>query len=71
MVLALVGSDLKAYILEATRTDMFNMNFLIAYVIQFSSDTRITLSQGNATKIKFKQFSEFDSKTRMLKNNLY
>ena len=30
------------------------MNFLIADVIKFSSDTKITLSQRGATKIKSK-----------------
>ena len=40
---------------------MSNMNFLIAEVIYFLSDTNIVFSQENATKIKSKQFSEFDS----------
>ena len=39
---------------------MSNMNFLIADV---TSDTKITFSQGGATKIKSKQFSWFGSRT--------
>ena len=42
---------------------MSNMNFLIADVIQFSSNTKITFSQRGVTKIKSKQFSEFGSRT--------
>ena len=42
---------------------MSNMNFLIADVIQFVSGTMITFSQRGVTKIKSKQFSEFDSRT--------
>ena len=41
---------------------MSNMNFLIADVKQFSSDTKIIFSQGGATKIKSEQFSEFGSR---------
>ena len=36
------------------------MDFLI--VIKFGSSTMITFSQGDAAKIKSKQFSEFDSR---------
>ena len=42
---------------------MSNMNFLIADVTYFVSGTMITFSPGGATKIKFKQFSEFGSRT--------
>ena len=42
---------------------MSNMNFVIADVIQSSPDTKITFSQGGVTKVKFKQFSEFGSRT--------
>ena len=42
---------------------MSNMNFLIADVIQFASGKRITFSQGDATKIKSKQFLEFGCRT--------
>ena len=38
---------------------MSNINFLMAYVILFSSHTKITFSQRDATKIKSKRFSEF------------
>ena len=37
---------------------MSNMNFLIAKLIYFLSDTKITFSKGAETKIKSKQFSE-------------
>ena len=59
------------------------MNFLITDVIQFSSDTKITFSQGGAAKIESKQFSEFgyfrigqklpklESKTLICKQNSY
>ena len=40
-----------------------NMNFLIADVIYPPSDTKISFSQMDATKIKSNQFSEFDSRT--------
>ena len=36
---------------------MSNMNFLIGDVIQFVSGTIITFSQGDASRIKSKQFS--------------
>ena len=42
---------------------MSNMNFLIADVILFVSGTMTTFSQGDGTKIKPKQFSEFGSRT--------
>ena len=42
---------------------MFNMTFLIADVIYLVSGTIITFSQGDATKIKCKQFSIFGSQT--------
>ena len=42
---------------------MSNMNFLIADVISFVFGTIKTFSQENATKIKFKQFSEHGSWT--------
>ena len=42
---------------------MSNMNFLIVYVIQFVFGIMITFSQGDATKIKSKQFSEFGYQT--------
>ena len=45
---------------------MSNMNFLIAYVIKFSSETKITFSQGDATKIKSEQFSELGSRTETI-----
>ena len=35
---------------------MSNMNFLIADVIQFSSDTKITFSQGCAKKSNLSSF---------------
>ena len=44
---------------------MSNMNFLIADEIWFSSDTKITSSQGGATKIKSKQFFDFGSRTKL------
>ena len=43
------------------------MNFLIADVIQFVSGTMTTFSQGDAAKIKSKQFSEFGSRTNIFK----
>ena len=39
------------------------MNFLIADVIQFSSNTKIIFSHRNVTKLKAKQFSDFGSRT--------
>ena len=42
---------------------MSNINFLIADVILFLSDAKITFSQKDATKIKSKQFSDFGSQT--------
>ena len=45
------------------------MNFQTAYVIQFVSVTKTTFSQGGATKIKSKQFSElgiYESKDAFL-----
>ena len=47
------GSDLKAYILEATGLSMSIMNFLIADVIQFVSGTMTNvLTRGwNKTQI--------------------
>ena len=42
---------------------MSNMNFLIADVMWILSDTKISYSQEDATKIRFKQFSEFGSQT--------
>ena len=42
---------------------MSNVNFLIAYVISFVSGAVITFSQISAAKMKFKQFSEFGSRT--------
>ena len=42
---------------------MSNMNFLICRYDIFLSDTQINFSQGDATKIKSKQFSEFGSWT--------
>ena len=38
---------------------IFNMNFLITDVILFASGTMIIFKQGDTTKIKSKQFSEF------------
>ena len=46
------GSDLKAYILEATRTCYAHHDFLIADVIQFVFGTMTTFLQGDETKIK-------------------
>ena len=47
------GSDLKAYILEATvpGLGMSNMSFLIDDLIIFVSDTMTTFSQSDGTKI--------------------
>ena len=45
---------------------MSNMNFLIADVIEFSSDTKITSSQGGAAQIKSKHFSELGSRTTLV-----
>ena len=59
MVLALLGSDLKAYILEAARILHAQHELLIADVIWFSSGTKTIFSQEGATKIKSRQFSEF------------
>ena len=42
---------------------MSNINFLIANMIKFSSDIKITFSQRDAIKIKSKQFSECGSLT--------
>ena len=57
------GSDVKQLISwKLPGLGMSNMNFLIAYVIQFVSNTMITFSQYIGTKSKFKQFSEFGSR---------
>ena len=45
---------------------MSNMNFLIADVILLVSGTIITFSQGDAAKIKSKQFSEFGFWTNLV-----
>ena len=42
---------------------MYSTNFFIADVIQTLSDTKMTFSQGDATKVKSKQLSEFGSCT--------
>ena len=46
---------------------MSNINCLIAEVIYFLSDTKITFSEWDATKIKSTQFSQFGSLALMLK----
>ena len=46
------GSDLKACILEVTRTWYVHHEFLVADVVQFVSGTMTTLSQRDGTKIK-------------------
>ena len=61
MVLVLVGSYLKAYILEATSTWHIQHELSDCICDIVSSDTEISFSQGDATKIKSKQFSEFGS----------
>ena len=43
---------------------MSSMNFLIADVILFLSNTKINFLLRDATKIKSKQFSEFGSQTK-------
>ena len=45
---------------------MSNKSFLIEDVIYFQSDTEISVSQGDATKIKSEQFSELSSWTNPL-----
>ena len=45
---------------------MSNKSFLIEDVIYFQSDTKISVSQGDATKIKSEQFSELSSWTNPL-----
>ena len=46
---------------------MSNMNFLIAYVIRFSSDTKITFSKGDASKIlNFSSFQSFAPELELL-----
>ena len=42
---------------------MYNMNFLITDVIQHASGKIVSFSLGDATEIKSKQFSAFDSWT--------
>ena len=54
MVLAQLGSDLKAYILEATRA--WHAQHEFADVIKFSSDTEITFSQGLQQKSNLSSF---------------
>ena len=56
------GSDLKAYILEVTRTWPVQHKF--SDVVHFVSGTLIIFTQGNGTKIQSKQFSEFGYQTR-------
>ena len=63
MIWAVLGSYLKAYILEATKIGMPSMNYLIADVIQFVSGTMTSFSRGDATKIKSMNFAEFGSQT--------
>ena len=49
---------------------MPNLNSVIAAVIQFVSGTMITFSQGDATKIKTKRFSDFGSRTIQSEKNI-
>ena len=59
----MVSHDLSAYILEATRNWHVQRELADYRCVQGigSSDTDITFSQGDATKIKSKQLSEFGS----------
>ena len=57
------GSDLKAYILKLLGLGMSNMSFLIEDLIQFVSGTMTPFLQGDGTKIRSNQFSEFGSQT--------
>ena len=50
---------------------MSNMSFLIEDLIHFVSGTMITFSQGDGTKIKSKQFSEFGSQTDTITHGFY
>ena len=43
-------SDSKAFISEAAKTQMSNINYVIADVIQFVSNTMITFPKRNVTK---------------------
>ena len=63
MVLALLGSDLKAYILEAGRTWHVQHKVSDCSCEKLLSDLKITVSQGDTTKIKSNQFSKFGSLT--------
>ena len=66
MVLELLGSDLKAYVLGATRTSHVQREFSDCRCDIVSVRHKTTFSQGCATKIKSKQFSEFGSRTNKL-----
>ena len=57
------GSDLKAYILKLLGLGLSNMSFLIEDLIQFVPGTMTPFLQGNGTKIRSNQFSEFGSQT--------
>ena len=63
MVWALLGWDLTVW--RSARLGFPNVNFWLQkwHVL---SDTKITFSQGDATKIRSKQFSEFGSRTIMI-----
>ena len=50
---------------------MSNISFLIEDLIQFVSGTTTTFSQGDGTKIKSTQFSEFGSQTDTITHGFY
>ena len=70
-VLDLLGSDLKAYILEATRTwhvqhEFSNCRCDIVFVTHKDNFLR-----RGATKIKSEQFSEFGSQTETIRGEVW
>ena len=50
---------------------MSNMSFLIEDLVQFVSGTITNFSQGDGTKTKSKQFSEFGSQTNAITYGFY
>ena len=47
------------------------MSFLIEDLIQFVTGKMTTLSQGDGTKVKSKQFLEFASQTNTITHGVY